>query len=75
MINQLHTNILYTDSFKQIKSKKKQRHTEIDFTEGTAADFSAEFELATDDPIHAGLDRLKNQNMKDEANVFFFLIW
>lgn len=46
--------------------------SEIDFTEGTAADFSAEFELATDDPIHAGLDRLKNQNMKDEANVFFF---
>lgn len=46
--------------------------SEIDFTEGTAADFSAEFELATDDPIHAGLDRPTNQNMKDEVNFFFF---
>lgn len=50
MINQLHTNILCTDSLK----KTKKKHTEIDFTEGTAANFSAEFELATDDPIHAG---------------------
>lgn len=46
--------------------------SEIDFTEGTAADFSAEFELATDDPIHVGLDLPTNQNMKDEVNFLFF---